>query len=137
MFLVPCYVNKDSKLITNFLEKLGYKKSKITPDQCENLCCFTADNGESFYADCDNFDAAELLINNQKVINCAHNLYLFCALAALRDDSDYKQWFTDGYYWENCPEEKADLYSWESYYKTVPHKASVEELTEYFTNLLK
>ena len=136
MFLVPCYVKKNSEIIINFLEELGYKKSNITPNQCENLCCFTTDDGESFYANCDNYDVTETLCN-QKVINCAHNLYLFCALVALRDDSDYKQWFTDGYHWENCPEEKADLYSWESYYKTVPHKASVEELTEYFTILLK
>ena len=136
MFTTPCYVKKNSELIINFLEKLGYKKGSITPDQCENLCCFTTSDGEPFYADYDNYDVTEILCN-KKVINCVNNLYLFCALAALRDDSDHKQWFTDGYHWENCPEEKADLYSWESYYKTTPHKASVEELTEYFTNLLK
>ena len=136
MFTTPCYVNKNSKLVINSLEKLGYKKSNITLDQCKNLCCFTTGDGEPFYANCDNYDVTEILCN-KKVIDCANNFYLFCALAALRDDSDYKQWFTDGYHWENCPEEKADLYSWESYYKTTPHKASVEELTEYFTNLLK
>lgn len=136
MFTTPCYVNKNSELIINFLERLGYKKSRITPDQCENLCCFTTDDGESFYASCDNYDITKILCN-KKVIDCAHNLYLFGALAALRDDSDYKQWFTDGYHWEKCPEEKADLYSWENYYKTTPHKASAEELVEYFTNLLK
>ena len=136
MFTTPCYVNKNSELVINFLEKLGYKKSNITPDQCKNLCCFTTDDGEPFYANYDNYDVTEILCN-KKVINCANNFYLFCALAALRDDSDYKQWFTDGRHWENCPEEKADLYSWESYYKTTPHKASVEELTEYFTILLK
>ena len=136
MFLVPCYVNKNSELVINFLEKLGYKKSNITPDQCKNLCCFTTGDSEPFYTNCDNYDVTEILCN-KKVIDCANNFYLFCALAALRDDSDYKQWFTDGYHWENCPEEKADLYSWESYYKTTPHKASVEELTEYFTILLK
>ena len=136
MFTTPCYVNKNSELIINFLERLGYKKSKTIIDQYENLCCFTDDNGESFYANCDNFDVAGLL-SKQKVINCAHNLYLFYALVVLRDDSDYKQWFTDGYHWEKCPEEKADLDSWKSYYKTTPHKASVEELVEYFTNLLK
>ena len=136
MFTTPCYVNKNSELVINFLEKLGYKKSNITSDQCKNLCCFTTDDGEPFYANYDNYDVTEILCN-KKVINCANNFYLFCALAALRDDSDYKQWFTDGRHWENCPEEKADLYSWESYYKTTPHKASVEELTEYFTNLLK
>ena len=136
MFTTPCFVNKNSELVINFLEKLGYKKSNITPDQCKNLCCFTTDDGEPFYANYDNYDVTEILCN-KKVINCANNFYLFCALAALRDDSDYKQWFTDGRHWENCPEEKADLYSWESYYKTTPHKASVEELTEYFTNLLK
>ena len=136
MFTTPCYVNKNSELVINFLEKLGYKKSNITPDQCKNLCCFTTGDSEPFYTNCDNYDVTEILCN-KKVINCANNFYLFCALAALRDDSDYKQWFTDGYHWENCPEEKADLYSWESYYKTIPHKASVEELTEYFTILLK
>ena len=136
MFTTPCYVNKNSEFIINFLEKLGYKKSNITPDQCKNLCCFTTGDSEPFYTNCDNYDVTEILCN-KKVIDCANNFYLFCALAALRDDSDYKQWFTDGYHWENCPEEKADLYSWESYYKTTPHKASVEELTEYFTILLK
>lgn len=65
-------------------------------------------------------------------IDCGTNENLFLAIAALRDDTDRKQWFTDGYHWEICPDEVAYINAWIDRYGYSPHKATVEELIEHF-----
>lgn len=65
--------------------------------------------------------------NKPYCIDCGENIYLFLAIAALRDDTNYKQWFTDGNIWElnndNLPSR---------YMQLNGHKATVEELIEHF-----
>lgn len=65
-------------------------------------------------------------------IDCGINEKLFLAIAALRDDTDRKQWFTDGYHWGICPDEVAYINAWIDRYGYSPHKATVEELIEHF-----
>lgn len=65
-------------------------------------------------------------------IDCRTNEELFLAIAALRDDTDENQWFTDGYHWEICPDEVAYINAWIDKYGFSPHKATVEELIEHF-----
>lgn len=68
-------------------------------------------------------------------IDCSINEELFLAIAALRDDTDKNQWFTDGDKWILCPEIKFSTY-WA--YNDVDintdtiHKATVNELIEHF-----
>ena len=63
------------------------------------------------------------------------NEELFLAIAALRDDTDKYQWFTDGDKWIQCPE---ILFSTYWVYNDVDvnldaiHKATVDELIEHF-----
>ena len=70
-----------------------------------------------------------------KFIDCGTNEELFLAIAALRDDTDKNQWFTDGDKWILCPEIKFSTY-W--VYNDIDvnidtvHKATVDELIEYF-----
>lgn len=65
-------------------------------------------------------------------LDCGDNESLFLAIAALRNDTDKHQWFTDGYHWEKCPDEVAYIYAWINRYEYSPHKATVEELIEHF-----
>lgn len=62
--------------------------------------------------------------------NCGTNDQLFLALAALRDDSDYMQWFTNGRDWElwNVPmgSEYINLFT------NGMRKATPSELIEHF-----
>lgn len=63
------------------------------------------------------------------------NEELFLAIAALRDDTDKYQWFTDGDKWILCPKTKFSTY-WVYYHIDVNtdtiHKATVNELIEHF-----
>ena len=69
------------------------------------------------------------------LIDCGTNEELFLAIAALRDDTDKNQWFTDGDKWILCPEIKFSTY-WaynDVYINTdTIHKATVNELIEHF-----
>lgn len=74
-------------------------------------------------------------------MDCGINDELFLALAALRDNNDYMQYFTNGYDFILCDRKDwVDMYSvlcsGESHgYQDVLdnyHKASKEEIIEYF-----
>ena len=65
--------------------------------------------------------------NKPHCIDCGENINLFLAIASLQDDTDKYQWFTDGNIWEL---NKEDLPS--RYMQLNGHKATVEELIEYF-----
>ena len=68
-------------------------------------------------------------------IDCGTNEDLFLALAALRDDTDVNQWFTNGNTWKNCMLHKADLDSWNREFgfgTTFVHKATTQELINHF-----
>lgn len=67
-------------------------------------------------------------------IDCGTNEVLFIALAALRDDTDKFQWFTDSKKWFQCQYLKVGMH-----YHDKPeilfekwHKATVNELVEHF-----
>ncbi len=70
-----------------------------------------------------------------RTVDCGTNEELFLAIAALRNDTDKNQWFTDGDKWILCPEIKFSTY-W--VYNDVDvnldviHKATVNELIEHF-----
>ena len=62
-------------------------------------------------------------------IYCGTNEELFLAIAALRDDADKNQWFTDGNeYWQQC----IGGFKFPSLAKEKLHKATVQELIEHF-----
>ena len=58
-------------------------------------------------------------------IDCGTNEELFLALAALRNDTDKYQWFTDGDLWFKCGDEVCNE-------GRKIHKATVDELIEHF-----
>lgn len=61
------------------------------------------------------------------LINCIGNTQLFKAVSAMRDDSDYMQWFTDGKKWY-----QSIYLDTTTYLSHKWHKASLDELKEHF-----
>lgn len=124
MFTQPCFIRKNTPELRKKLEELGYTNTPsgsgewfIPIEELEYLVtypisgCYKGCNGYWYR---DDFD-------------CGTNEELFLALAALRDDSDYMQWFTDGKLWEKS---NNDLPS--HYMQLEGHKATLQELIEHF-----
>ena len=100
---------------------MGYKM--LSPIEYDNLeCSDNWVNDIKSLNDCNGFD-------------CGTNEELFLAIAALRDDTDKYQWFTDGDKWILCPKTKFSTF-WVYYDIDVNadtiHKATVDELIEHF-----
>ena len=66
--------------------------------------------------------------NKPYCIDCGENIDLFLAIAALRDDTDKYQWFTDGKITEMSTEHLPSKYM-----MLEGHKCSVDELVELFS----
>ena len=149
MFTTPCFVKIDDAHeraeIIKWLTGIGY-----TFNACYNNAYEVAISPNSITrvikverrAESNFIDAVE---SSDIGIDCGTNIDLFKALAALRDDSDYMQWFVrdephdlfgkwiicEGDNWES------DFYSWadNSYSLNMYHKATSDELVEYFTKV--
>lgn len=132
-FTTPCFIRKNTEELRKKLEQLGYTLIpngydvwNIPIKDCTYLFC-----------DVDSYQGTAIPFYMGRMCKpcayyCKENETLFLAIAALRDDSDYMQWFTDGYHWEKCPDEVAYIRAWIDKYKCTPHKATVEELIEHF-----
>lgn len=120
-FTTQCFIRKNTDNIRNRLKEVGYKM--LSPIEYDNLECS------------DNWVNDIKSLNDCNGINCGFNEELFLAIAALRDDTDKNQWFTDGDKWILCPEIKFSTY-WVYYHIDVNtdtvHKATVNELIEHF-----
>ena len=119
-FIQPCFIRKNTPELRKKLEEFGYKYSTVGGIKSNNIvvspgCIF----------DIYPVDTIKRGFNN--CIDCETNEELFLALAALRDDTDYMQWFTDGKLWEKS---NSDLPS--HYMQLEGHKATVEEIIEHF-----
>ena len=97
MFTQSCFIRKNTPELRKKLEELGYTNTPngrgewfIPIEELKYLVtypisgCYQGCNGYWYE---DDFD-------------CGINEELFLALAALRDDTDNNQWFTDGKLWE-------------------------------------
>ncbi|MCS2728802.1 hypothetical protein [Phocaeicola vulgatus] len=129
-FTTPCFIRKNTDNIRNRLKELGYYCNPYLG--WHNLC--TCIFGIiSVYSWCD--DDINALKEIDVLVDCGTNEELFLAIAALRDDTDKNQWFTDGDKWILCPEIKFSTY-W--VYNDVDvnldviHKATLNELIEHF-----
>lgn len=77
------------------------------------------------------------LMHKSMYVDCGTNEELFLAIAALRDDSDYMQWFVDkDGKWFLCQREKIsrfiDLAAISGYDVSDLRKATVKELINHF-----
>ena len=134
-FTTPCFIRKNTDNIRNRLKEVGYKM--LSPIEYDNLECS------------DNWVNDIKSLNDCNGINCGFNEELFLAIAALRDDSNYMQWFitdsilsvsysdsigNDHYF----TEPKGIMFFWDENWDNATiisgryQKATVNELIEHF-----
>ena len=119
-FTTPCFIRKNTEALRKKLAEVGYKM--LSPIEYDNLECS------------DNWVNDIKSLNDCNGIDCGTNEELFLALAALRDDIDKNQWFTDGDLWFKCGDEMCDetIEYYLNEYDREFHKATVDELIEHF-----
>lgn len=125
-FTTPSFILKNTPELRDKLVRLGYK---IGYERYINDDFLATDNDEMFGI---NVPYPPEQCNGY--IHCGTNEALFLAIAALRDDTDKNQWFTDGNLWFKCGDEMCDetIKYYLNRYNREIHKASVEELIEHF-----
>lgn len=130
-FTTPCFIRKSTYKLRKKLEELGYlNDSPEWTVDCSIIWAYQYPMkgfDTPVYVIADSFDIPfdkhSALCG--KFIDCGTNEELFLAIAALRDDTDKYQWFTDGDLWFKCGDEVCDE-------GRKIHKASVDELIEHF-----
>lgn len=125
MFKHSSFIYKNTPELRQYLDTIGYKYGgKASKFEQPYLYC-SLDK----YFECNSFPA-----RYHGIIDCAENVELFKAIAALRDDKPDYQWFV----WddENDECEKFKQYipgeSWQDWWWFEVHKATVNELLKYF-----
>lgn len=142
MFTNSCIILKNTKSLRDKLEEFGYKIplcSSYYEGRKRGLLC-RPNLAIGVPDDCHDFNLDKYLENNPHIINCCTKENLFLALAALRDDQSYMQWFTDGNDYILC-----DRQDWIDMYSTLCsggrytmdeldkfHKATAQELIQHF-----
>ena len=140
-FTTPCFIRKNTQELRRGLEELGYFND--SPEWTNNCSIIWAYQYPMKGFDTPNYviaDSFDIPFDKHsalcgKFVDCGTNEELFLAIAALKDDTDKNQWFTDGDKWILCPEIKFSTY-W--VYNDVDvnldviHKATVNELIEHF-----
>lgn len=132
-FTTPCFILKNTPELRKKLEKLGYY---LHPE------CIDDDRGNYLFVNREYYLNRPLgyLEELSRSIDCGTNEELFLAIAALRDDTNYMQWFVctndykefDGKEWKvgdfdlnTCPDDFDNILpNW--------RKATVNELIEHF-----
>ena len=143
-FTTQCFIHKNTANIRNRLKELGYYCNPYLGWHNLFTCVFGV---KSVYS-LDDYDTNGLK-GIDGLIDCGTNEELFLAIAALRDDSNYMQWFitdsilsvsygdsigNDHYFTEL----KGIMFFWDENWDNATiisgryHKATVDELIEYF-----
>ena len=140
-FTTPCFIRKNTQELRRGLEELGYFND--SPEWTNNCSIIWAYQYPMKGFDTPNYviaDSFDIPFDKHsalcgKFVDCGTNEELCLAIAALRDDTDKYQWFTDGNKWIMCPAIKFSSY-W--VYNDIDvnidtvHKATVDELIEHF-----
>lgn len=143
-FTTPCFIRKNTDNIRNRLKELGYYCNPYLG--WHNLCTCIFGIISVYSLDDDDINA---LKERDVLVDCGTNEELFLAIAALRDDSNYMQWFitdsilsvsyddsigNDHYF----TEPKGIMFFWDENWDNATiisgryHKATVNELIEHF-----
>lgn len=146
-FTTPCFVRVENpekrKELIEWLEGIGYHVcSCCLFDGWNTLHCRGIDRLKIAYevhGICDYDEETRYSIDQFKAenadskhpaVDCGKNIELFKSLAAMNDENDKEQWFTDGERWYKVSAKKAH-----SNYAILHYrKATAEEIVEYFKN---
>lgn len=142
MFTASCFIRKNTPELINKLIDLGYVKALFDEEYTKSDAYgLIVDQGD--IAPLEHPLQEDELMFTYNFIDCGENIGLFLALAALRDDSDYMQWFIYNSMdciieklrtidWFICDENRIeDFACYDSSYLNC-HKATVEEIIEHF-----
>lgn len=139
MFTTPCFIRKNTPELMQKLWELGYH---IYPT-CRGIDIINPYifAHRWYYAQS---PIGRIEEKKLKWIDCGENEDLFLAIAALRDDSDYMQWFCDEIFAGSRRFALCKQNSWKEYFTHITdgdcgsykewHKATVEELIEHFNH---
>lgn len=146
MFTTPCFIRKNTPELRNKLEELGYRICICTKFNGATWLDTSTDgsvHGVGHFGEDEPCETHEeslaMFLYEHKAIDCDTNEDLLLALAALRDDSDYMQWFCDNRSdnWVMCKDKnnpknlpRGGRGWWTDH--GILHKASVEEILEHF-----
>lgn len=143
-FTTPCFIRKNTPELRRELEELGYEMLNFGNTTLDgynydgNGSHKSIEEGRAIITSYGNLYGVIYdidTVTKKGRIDCGTNEELFLAIAALRDDTDKYQWFTDGDKWILCPKTKFSTY-WVYYHIDVNtdtvHKATVNELIEHF-----
>ena len=118
-FTTPCFIRKNTPELRKKLEELGYEilnSGNTTLDAHNydgNGSHKSIEEGRAIITSYGNLYGVIYdidTVTKKGRIDCGANEPLFLAIAALRDDTDKNQWFTDGDKWIQCPEIKFSTY---------------------------
>ena len=131
MFTQSCFIRKNTSELRNKLEEFGYTTSTICKGG--NIATSSILGKYSIISDWQlNSTNPHITWNNGHRIDCGTNEELFLAIAALRDDRDYIQWFTDGEQWLQNKQNDVEVIRYGEDNLINFHNATVEELIEHF-----
>lgn len=143
-FTTPCFIRKNTPELREKLKRIGVRPFLLN----EELNSW-GDNIKVFGWEMVAFSCSDSLNDCKDYIDCGTNEELFLAIAALRDDSNYMQWFitdsplsvshddsigNDHYF----TEPKGSMFFWDENWNHATiisgsyHKATVEELINHF-----
>lgn len=147
-FTTPCFIRKNTPELRKKLEKLGYNHSTDVIED-ERFCIATSPVNCNYHVILKEvFDDTNPhhTWNCAGRIDCGTNEELFIVIAALRDDTDNNQLFTNGRgYWgiyrDNFKEGGLSGMNFfgipNDFDLSNYHKATVDELIEYFKEMEK
>lgn len=96
MFTQPCFIRKNTPELRKKLEELGYipLTMNLLLEKTPTLVAMEFPRGNPiFNAVIYIHEYVKMFQNEIKFIDCGTNENLFLAIASLRDDTDYGQWF--------------------------------------------
>ena len=96
-FIQPCFIRKNTPELRKKLEELGYKPFGSVKYEWDTGWGLSTDNRLGEFESFDNNGLENIIKcespDYEDSIDCGTNEELFLALAALRDDTDFNQWF--------------------------------------------
>ena len=122
-FIQHCFIRKNTPELHQRLIMLGYRQNFFDDNSGE----WIAVNHGMFISVSEGFQNLPL-----DDIDCEENEELFLALAALKDNSNYMQWFTDGKKWFQNKQNDIEVIHYGAGTPINFHKATVKELIEHF-----
>lgn len=123
MFTTHCFIRKNTTELRNKLLDMGYRQNIYDKNEYPWL----AVNHNMFISVNEGFERLP-----EFNIDCGENIDLFLAIAALRDDNDYMQWFTDGEKWFQNKQNDIEVIKYGAGNPINFHKATVEELIKFY-----